>query len=357
MITQSWTYDGIPFPVGRPEAVGTDPDYRRRGLVRAQFEVLHAKSDAAGHLVQGITGIPWYYRQFGYEYALELDGGRWVYPSLIKPLKEGEVEPYRFRPMTIDDLPFVMPLYDRDCARSLVACPRPDWLWRRMLTEVSSESVDYRAKHIVEATDGQPVGYVATSRELWGTQFMIPELCVIETQSLRALLPSLLRWLKPMAEVEAAAQQKELGALYFKFGSAHPVFDAAPDFFHKTRPPYGWYVRVRDVIAFLRHIQPALEARLAGSALAGHSGEVKVTEYVRGFRLKFDRGRIEIEQWEPDGSDNAMFPPVTFLQLLFGRRSLSDLRYMYPDCLFEDEAATILETLFPRRYSNVIPVG
>jgi len=60
LIPQTWTYAGIPFEVGRPEAVGTDPDYRRRGLVRAQFEALHAKSAAMGHLVQGITGILWY---------------------------------------------------------------------------------------------------------------------------------------------------------------------------------------------------------------------------------------------------------------------------------------------------------
>ncbi len=51
----------------------------------------------AGHLAQGITGIPWYYRQFGYEYAIDLDGGRCVYPALIAPLKDGETEAYRFR--------------------------------------------------------------------------------------------------------------------------------------------------------------------------------------------------------------------------------------------------------------------
>ncbi|MDE3091920.1 MAG: GNAT family N-acetyltransferase, partial [Chloroflexota bacterium] len=45
LIPQTWTYAGIPIGVGRPEMVGTDPDYRRRGLIRAQFEVLHAMSE------------------------------------------------------------------------------------------------------------------------------------------------------------------------------------------------------------------------------------------------------------------------------------------------------------------------
>ena len=77
--------------------MGTLPEYRRRGLVRIQFDVLHAWSRQRGELVQVITGIPNYYRQFGYEYAIDLDGGRCVYPSLIPELKDGEAEAYRFR--------------------------------------------------------------------------------------------------------------------------------------------------------------------------------------------------------------------------------------------------------------------
>ena len=74
LISQTWTYDGIPFGVGRPELVGTQPEYRKRGLVRAQFEVIHAFSAERGEMVQAITGIPFYYRQFGYEMAMGLGG-------------------------------------------------------------------------------------------------------------------------------------------------------------------------------------------------------------------------------------------------------------------------------------------
>jgi hypothetical protein len=38
LISQTWSYGGIEFGVGRPELVGTHADYRNRGLVRAQFE-------------------------------------------------------------------------------------------------------------------------------------------------------------------------------------------------------------------------------------------------------------------------------------------------------------------------------
>ena len=56
--------------------------------------------------MQAITGIPWYYRQFGYEMALNLDGGRRYRPHIPR-LKDGETEPYRVRPVTAADLPCI----------------------------------------------------------------------------------------------------------------------------------------------------------------------------------------------------------------------------------------------------------
>src|SRR5438552_3872631 len=72
----TWTYEGIPFSVGRPEMVATDSAYRHRGFIRALFEMVHERSEAEGDLVQAITGIAYFYRQFGYEYALELEDRR-----------------------------------------------------------------------------------------------------------------------------------------------------------------------------------------------------------------------------------------------------------------------------------------
>ncbi len=359
LIPQTWTFDGIPFPVGRPEAVGTDPAYRRRGLVRAQFDVLHAKSDAAGHLAQGITGIPWYYRQFGYEYAIDLDGGRCVYPQLIAPLRDGATEPYRFRLATPDDLPLVMELYDRDCARSLVACPRSEAECRRSYFTVAPGSTPYSVLTIVETNEGRALGVIRTSCELsWRGMFPVRMFALVEGVSWRTVLPSTLRWLKTQAEAAGVAAQKPATpTLHFEMGEQHPIFEAAPEMFHKNTGSYAWYIRVPDVPKFINHIAPVLERRLAQSALSGFSGEIKVTECVRGFKLKIEQEKISAEAWSPEDNAHAMFAPYTFLQLLFGRRSLSDLRYMYPDCWIEDEAAVVFETLFPRRHSNVIPIG
>ena len=49
-----------------------------------------------------------------------------------------------------------------------------------------------------------------------------------------------------------------------------------------------------------------------------------------------------------------MFPDLTFLQLLFGFRSLADVQYAYPDCLVTSDAARVLlPILFPKKPSQV----
>ena len=54
----------------------------------------------------------------------------------------------------------------------------------------------------------------------------------------------------------------------------------------------------------------------------------------------------------------AMFPDLTFLQLLFGFRALEELAAAFPDCVVRtQEARALLTALFPRTPSDVWPVG
>jgi hypothetical protein len=87
---------------------------------------------------------------------------------------------------------------------------------------------------------------------------------------------------------------------------------------------------------------------------------LKISEYRRGFKLIFENGRLSnIETWQPmpeDGGDCG-FPPLVFLQLLFGRKSLLELREAFPDVTAKDETQVLLDALFPKTYSCMNPVS
>jgi hypothetical protein len=93
---------------------------------------------------------------------------------------------------------------------------------------------------------------------------------------------------------------------------------------------------------------------------AGHTGEVRVSFYGGGFRLELERGRLGgVEYWSPASEEDgdAAFPDLTFLQLLFGHRSLEELDRAYADCSpGRGDARVLLEVLFPRRPSGLWPV-
>ncbi|RIK31069.1 MAG: GNAT family N-acetyltransferase, partial [Chloroflexi bacterium] len=128
-----WSYGGVKLGVGQPEMVATDPNYRNRGLVRALFEMVHARSAAEGHLVQAITGIPYFYRQFGYEYVLDLGGSR-VMPVTAVPDQAGDKpEPYHLRPATLADGPQMLALYNQRRRASLVWHETDETYWRHLV--------------------------------------------------------------------------------------------------------------------------------------------------------------------------------------------------------------------------------
>jgi hypothetical protein len=363
LMSQTWEYEGIAFPVGRPEIVATAPDYRNRGLVRSIFELIHARSAAQGHMAQGITGIGYYYRQFGYEYALDLGGNRAVFFAAIPKLKDGATEPFHLRNATIEDLPLVMRLYDSERARGPVSTRVDADYWRWVMAGQNIESGEGWDVKLIESAERRVVGYVLPRRLRWGSRLAIAGLAVEPDVSLVQVMPSVLRSLQAIAEGLPAwkADAPPADRLLFGFEAAHPAYDALGDLGATYDPPYAWYVRVPDLPRYIHQIAPALERRLAGSPVAGHTGELKLTFYRGGLRLAFERGRLTAAEdwraqvWGPKAE--AGFPPLVFLQLLFGRRSFADLRHAYPDVWAEDNAgAVLLETLFPARSSWVLPL-
>jgi hypothetical protein len=112
----------------------------------------------------------------------------------------------------------------------------------------------------------------------------------------------------------------------------------------------------------VRHLRPVLEQRLATSPMQGYSGELKLSFYRDGLRLAFEAGHLtEVATWSPPETDHewdgAAFPPLVFLQLLFGHRSLAELRYAFPDCWADEEPELLLKVLFPKQPSWVLPLG
>jgi hypothetical protein len=310
-------------------------------------------------MLQAITGIPYYYRRFGYEMTLNLGGGRAGYRAHVPKLEEGQSEPFIIRPAVEADIPFLMELYAQGCQRSLVSVVRDEALWRYELSGRSRENINASELRLIQTPSGEPVGFFAHPSHSWGALMAVILYEVKAGVSWAEVTPVVIRYLQSAHPTAFTGPKKEpFESFGFWLGEEHPLYRLIPDKLPRLRKPYAWYLRVPDLAGFIRYIAPALEGRLAASLLAGHSGELRLTFYRDGLRLVFEKGRLtQAENWQPQptwGTGEAAFPGLTFLQLLFGCRSLEELRYAFADCwVGNDTTQALLEALFPRQPSDL----
>ena len=373
LVSQEWAYGGAPIKVGQTELVGTRPEYRGRGLVRTQFETLHRWSAERGEVLQVISGIPWFYRQFGYELALERGGGPRFALTDVEPPAAGTPPPFRVRPMRPDDLAFAAGLDAQARTRYLVTVPRDERLWRYELSGHSPGSGTRLELCVIETTAGEPVGILGHIPALWNRAVALSHYEVRSGVSWWATWPAVLAYLTTTGQTYAARDPKArfTQLQLWHMGSAHPLYQALR--FTDRWRPWAFYTRIDDLAAFCGAAAPTLERRLDASPLGGHTGDLTLSTYRGGVRLTFAGGRLTAATpWRPSldvvgqefGEPStdprrpmALFPGLTLHQLLLGYRSLDDLQGAFPDCMVrQGEARALLDALFPKTPSDVWPV-
>jgi hypothetical protein len=95
--------------------------------------------------------------------------------------------------------------------------------------------------------------------------------------------------------------------------------------------------------------------------MAGYSGELKLNFYRHALALNWKDGRLHaVSPYETKHVEDGgvLFPDLTFLELLFGNRSFEALHHSWADCFANSaEAEVLINILFPKRPSDVSPLG
>jgi hypothetical protein len=292
--------------------------------------------------------------------TLPLGGGRRWLPFRITPRKPDDPAVYRLRPATLDDIPVLADLYAIHCATSLVTRVRDETEWRYELTVPHEKSYGYRRFWMVDDMVGAPAGYAEARVNDGAKVFSIYEMAALPGHSLRAVAEFLGQAFQAQVDEWNKTREKPLTGLVLALGPSHPAYTALGEALEQYRPAYAWYIRVPDLPAFIRHIAPVLEQRLAGSVMAGHSGTLRLNFYRSHMTLVFAGGKLtEIGTYTPKNVEDgdARFPNLTFLHVLLGHRTPAEINYIYADCYANPLATVLLGILFPPQPSSVVPLG
>jgi hypothetical protein len=357
LLRQQMDYAGVQLAVGRPEMVVCHPDFRNRGFIREIFRLLHAKSHARGDVVQAITGIPFFYRQFGYAYAIDFDQQCVVRFDTLHTQTPSSPE-VLIRRARADEYETFVRLYDADRLNRGLLCTTP--FERRYFEHLCSRSSSLIVFDPLLITDVQdnPIGFLLVHRANYDTNICVLGAGVALGVSWQRILTPLMHALNGyrcnIAITNPAIH--ELSGVNFVLDSMHPVYaQVQHGYVFTTQESYAWYVRVTDYARLFTMLTPLLETRVQQSSLDGYTGTVSISCYGSGVVLEWQGGRLSaVRNTRPpimgEGTDVCL-PRDTFLMLLFGRKSWTDIRQWHHEAYASTDATPLIEILFPKQPS------
>lgn len=334
LIPWTWRYGAAVLPAGELGIVGTLAEYRRRGLIREQMRFFKQRLAERGCLVSHIQGIPYYYRQFGYQYALPLDGGLRL---TLRQIPTPPATPFTFRAATPADAPALTGLYD-DAARDLAFhVQRDEDLWRYILSYTEGGDTESDTV-IVEDSARNVTGYVRLPHHHFGEEQPISETSRLSREAALATL----------YYVKTVAEQRGKPGVRLCLPTSCSLMALARHMTTSEYATYAFQIHVPDMAGLLRALTPVFEQRIAQSLFAGLTQDVQLSLYRETIVLRFQSGRLaDVASAGFTGRADISFPPDAFIPLLFGWRSLDEQRRAFPDVGVAPAQRLLVETLFP----------
>jgi predicted N-acetyltransferase YhbS len=344
-----WTmrFEGIDLRVAMLEMVLTRPEYRGRGLVKTQMRTF--EEAAAGCDLLLISGIPYYYRQFGYSYLL--DAG--VFERLpsrvaaaVSTAADGPRPVLGCRDALPSDAPLLTVFYRESMRGVDLSIERDEGYWRYLIS-----AARFPVRMVESVGTAAPIGYIVAGNPRQG-RLSVEESWLTDPGAAQSLLASLL---------EPGVQKIErIDEIEVSWPAEGPLCTGVRSLGSHTDRRGQWLVKVPDIARLSMKLGPILAGRIRESAAAGFTGRFTVNLYTEAYGFDFDGGRLVRvaplgfvdASMGADGGDLCA-PRDAFLRLLFGYRQIDELYDAWPDITIKRAAEPLLRALFPPRISFV----
>ncbi|KAJ7465985.1 hypothetical protein FB451DRAFT_1261529 [Mycena latifolia] len=326
----SFDGDAARVPAGKVQIVACKPAYRQgqrtgENIVKALFDMVHARSLSAGCGFMLITGIPIYYRTQGYEYALDMGRGLMTHLSALRPYTapvEGVLAPFSLRPATLADIPEL---------ERLVAAPRAT---ADIFAGVTAPTLNAQLRWILGE---RPAGYTFPVHPFFvlekrDTPDAAPRIVAAAgllnsgepkagvhpllwdgVEDASAVTVAIVRQLIPAVETSLSTKKK-LTSIRWVVTDAHPLrrwliaheLAAPAPASSQYSTPRVWWAAIPSLPAFLRAVQPALTARIARAAPVLGANYTGALRFAGGVVLRVASGTVSIEE-DGDRDTSASF--------------------------------------------------
>ncbi len=350
-IPSVWMYENIPLTNLELGWVGTLKEYRRKGFARALYTHFEEILQRGEYHISTIMGIPYYYRQFGYDFILPLNRKVQLRVDQIPVPKNEASKAIVFREAHQDDIPNLMHMFDVHSKKMLVHAARTKGLWE--LQERFHREFEQEFKTIILEREGKVVGYFRlcvrgakknTPQGLW--------LSVMESSitTFDDVLQTL-QYLRGRAAEENTCRIDLMGP------AVNNLCRVAQNLGGNVDIGWKYQIRIPDMTRFLEQIRPTIESRLIGTMFEGMTRELAINTYEHCYLLPFVNGKLaavkDIGMQEVGGYRNFRAPPNDLVRLALGNYDTEELRSQNIDFIVSKELKPLVETLFPKRDSFI----
>jgi predicted acetyltransferase len=339
LIPVTWSIGGIQLKVAEMGHVGTLPEYRCKGLIRRLVDEYHKQVQQEAYDISIIEGMPYFYRQFGYEYALPL-----LEETSIRLDKIPEFTAnIKVRPFSETDIPTATKLLEQSQRKFYVHSIRDENVWKtQRKTGIASDSEPFQS-HTVEE-EGKMTAYFRIREKLGEKELILTETTEVDLVTAQAVLSFL----------KTYGNQHSLERLTANVSYKEPFTQHMVSLGASTHvPTYAWQIRITDYAHIFQKLKPLFEHRLADSMYS------KLTDTLN-FNFSFtvqvtiEDGKITQTRKTERGERSPIgLNPLSFVQLLTGYRNRQELEATVPDMRIVTSHKHLVDTLFPKMDSHI----
>lgn len=334
LVLQEWSIGGVTLKVAEMGCVATLPEYRHHGLIRRLVEEYHRQVADQEYDLSVIEGIPYFYRQFGYEYSLPHGHETKI---RFDQLPDFEVAS-TIRRFTDNDTAEAMRLLSESQRRFYIHLIRNRDIWE-LQTKTGFAGGSRFEAYVVEE-EGTVIAYFRVGERRKERELLLREVSDTDQTTTKTIL----RHLKDLG------RQKGLDVLNAQISYESPCAKYLTGMGATQRiPSYAWQIRVTDHVKILRKMKTLLESRLATSMYRRLTEQLNLNLYRYTVQVTVENGLITSVQRLDNNEDRTMrLNPLVFTQLLLGYRSREELETINPDFRVQNSHKHLVDTLFPR---------
>jgi len=246
-----WSIGGIHLKAAEMGHVGTLPEYRGKGLVQRLIDEYHKEVQRRGYDIAVIEGIPYFYRQFGYEYAIPLLEETKIRLDQIPDWKSK----IKIRRFAEKDTPKAKTLLERSQKKFYVHSIRDETVWKlQQRTKIASDPEPFQDYAVEE--QGKMIAYFRIREISNEKELLLTEITEVDQLAAQAVLSFLKNY----------GNQHNLKTLSTNISYEEPLAEYLVSLgAMKSVPTYAWQIRITDYVRIFRKLKPLLEHRLANS--------------------------------------------------------------------------------------------